>query len=839
LVAKELEGKGFEVTLKLNVTSSQLKSVLEEFYVVKGADKNARLMVWFAGHGETVGGEGYLVPIDAPRNSTGPQFKLRALSLRRFGEFVRQAEAKHAMAVFDSCFAGTIFGTTRDKPPPAVTRSTGLPVRQFLTSGDAGESVSDDGTFRKLFIRALRGEERADANGDGYLTGSELGNYLGDRVVNLQIGQTPRYGKLRDPDYDRGDFVFALGQPTSSVAAPKSGSGFKLDDLQDQQKQEQIKQAWATKLAEMKAAYQQAQKFDEGSASAELKVTAWQRFVTAFAEDNPFSEEDDLIRRLGASRAEHWMSRQVASVTTTPPKPKASSPINPAVGLFAGQYRPGDTFKDCDDCPEMVVVPAGKFQMGDLNGAGRNSELPVHQVTIPRPFAVGKFEVTQAQWSAVMGNNRSEFKGNHRPVEKVSWNDVQEYLKKLNSRLWLTDKQHRYRLLSESEWEYVARAGTTTKYHFGNSISRSQASYDVNFKEGTANIGSYQPNEFGLYDMHGNVEEWVEDCWSANYSGAPTDGSAWLKEKVNCSYRRLRGGSWVVGPRSVRIAGRNYSNPQSRGPSFGFRVARSLPQPLPAMPIKPAVGVYPSKYKPGDNLKDCDECPEMVVVPAGTFRMGDLSGDGISDEKPVHRVTISHPFAVGKFEVTQAEWQAVMGNNPSGFKGNNRPVEYVSWDEVQGYLKRLNDRLGLGGRPDRYRLLSESEWEYAARAGTTTKYPFGNSISLSQAKYRGWDRYRGWEKHAVNVGSYPPNVFGLHDMIGNVWEWVEDCWNVDYWAAPADGSAWKTGNCRFRVLRGGSFFDNRLNLRTSSRNRSNTLSRVTYLGFRVARTLPR
>ena len=265
LVAKELEGKGFEVTLKLNVTSSQLKSVLEEFYVVKGADKNARLMVWFAGHGETVGGEGYLVPIDAPRNSTGPQFKLRALSLRRFGEFVRQAEAKHAMAVFDSCFAGTIFGTTRDKPPPAVTRSTGLPVRQFLTSGDAGESVSDDGTFRKLFIRALRGEERADANGDGYLTGSELGNYLGDRVVNLQIGQTPRYGKLRDPDYDRGDFVFALGQPTSSVAAPKSGSGFKLDDLQDQQKQEQIKQAWATKLAEMKAAYQQAQKFD-GSA---------------------------------------------------------------------------------------------------------------------------------------------------------------------------------------------------------------------------------------------------------------------------------------------------------------------------------------------------------------------------------------------------------------------------------------------------------------------------------------------------------------------------------------------------------------------------------------------
>jgi hypothetical protein len=224
LVAVELERQGFEVTLKRNLTSTQLKSVLEEFYIVKGADKNARLMVWYAGHGETVNGEGYLVPVDAPRITSGTAFKRKALSLRRFGEYVRQAEAKHAMAVFDSCFAGTIFGSTRSKPPPAVTRSTGLPVRQFLTSGDAGETVSDDGTFRKLFIRALRGEERADANGDGYLTGSELGNYLGDRVVNLQMGQTPRYGKLRDPDYDRGDFVFSLGGPAKKskpVAADK------------------------------------------------------------------------------------------------------------------------------------------------------------------------------------------------------------------------------------------------------------------------------------------------------------------------------------------------------------------------------------------------------------------------------------------------------------------------------------------------------------------------------------------------------------------------------------------------------------------------------------------
>ena len=158
--------------------------------------------------------------------------KLAALSLRRFGEFVRLAEAKHALAVFDSCFAGTIFEAQRALPPPAITRATTLPVRQFLTSGDAGQTVSDDGTFRKLFLRALRGEERANGNGDGYLTASELGLFLSDRMVNLRLGQTPRYGKLRDPDYDRGDFVFVLPNAEGGAGAPAVEAGVVGVDLQ-------------------------------------------------------------------------------------------------------------------------------------------------------------------------------------------------------------------------------------------------------------------------------------------------------------------------------------------------------------------------------------------------------------------------------------------------------------------------------------------------------------------------------------------------------------------------------------------------------------------------------
>ena len=220
LVATELRKRGFDVTFETDLKSAELKSAFEEFFILKGTDPTARLFVWFAGHGHTIEDEGYLVPADAPSPETNKAlFKLKALNMRRFGEYVREAESKHAFAVFDACFAGTIFSTQRSRPPPAIAHATTMPVRQFLTSGDANQKVSDDGKFRKLFLRALRGEEkRADANGDGYVTATEIGLFLQDRVTNLtRTRQTPRYGKLNDEDYDLGDFVFAM--PRGAVAA--------------------------------------------------------------------------------------------------------------------------------------------------------------------------------------------------------------------------------------------------------------------------------------------------------------------------------------------------------------------------------------------------------------------------------------------------------------------------------------------------------------------------------------------------------------------------------------------------------------------------------------------
>jgi formylglycine-generating enzyme required for sulfatase activity len=236
----------------------------------------------------------------------------------------------------------------------------------------------------------------------------------------------------------------------------------------------------------------------------------------------------------------------------------------------------------------MVVIPAGSFMMGSpanepewqSYGVPRGSyELPQHGVTLG-PFAIGKTEVTFAQWDAcVAAGGCNAYKPSDqgwgrgsRPVVNVSWKDAQAYID------WLgRETGQPYRLPSEAEWEYAARAGTTTRYAFGDAITPKDANYGLNVGK-TTEVGTYPPNAFGLYDMHGNVWEWVEDVWHDSYSGAPTDGSAWTDGKgENSSRNRVdRGGSWDDYQRSYRSAGRNWIEPDIRYVNLGFRVARTL-----------------------------------------------------------------------------------------------------------------------------------------------------------------------------------------------------------------------------------------------------------------------
>jgi eukaryotic-like serine/threonine-protein kinase len=226
---------------------------------------------------------------------------------------------------------------------------------------------------------------------------------------------------------------------------------------------------------------------------------------------------------------------------------------------------------------EMVQIPGGTFTMGSPVGEAKRSddEGPQHQVKVPG-FYMGRYEVTQAQYQGIMGSNPANFKGEKRPVEQVSWNDAIEFCKKLSQKTGRT-----YRLPSEAEWEYACRAGTTTPFYFGETITADLVNFDGNstyasapkgvYRQQTTEVGKFPPNAFGLYDMHGNVWEWCQDTYNKNYNGAPTDGSAWLTGEDN-TRKLLRGGSWSNDPEYCRSASRDGNNRVGRSVNIGFRV---------------------------------------------------------------------------------------------------------------------------------------------------------------------------------------------------------------------------------------------------------------------------
>ena len=270
----------------------------------------------------------------------------------------------------------------------------------------------------------------------------------------------------------------------------------------------------------------------------------------------------------------------------------------------------------------------------------------------------------------------------------------------------------------------------------------------------------------------------------------------------------------------------------------------------PVAPVRPAEvkpGVAAS-LQPGQEFKDCDKCPVMVVVPAGEFVMGspdDEGPDRNNDESPQHKVTIARPFAVGKYEVTFTEWDACVAGGgcqtnkqprDQGWDRGRRPVINVSWSDAKAYVAWLGKITGKS-----YRLLTEAEWEYAARAGTTTPYSTGPIITTQQANFSGketWrdDEAKGNRGQDVEVGSLPANAFGMHEMHGNVAEWVEDCYTGSYITARSDGSEFPPYNCSARVVRGGAWTDDAWLVRSANRLYSPLDYKSFDIGFRIART---
>jgi formylglycine-generating enzyme required for sulfatase activity len=569
---------------------------------------------------------------------------------------------------------------------------------------------------------------------------------------------------------------------------------------------------------------------------------------------------------------------------------------------------------------EMIWVEPGTFMMGQDGVA-----TPVHEVALTQGFYLGKYEVTQVQYEAVMTGNTdglnatpSNWPNNpNRPVEKVSHDDIQKFLTRLNTQqAGNIPEGWAYVLPTEAQWEYACRAGTTTAYSWGDSITTSNANYSDSGYSQTRDVGLYSANPWGFFDMHGNVREWTADWYAGYSSGAQTDPEG----PATGSNRVARGGSWHNPGTSLRSAYRTNYGPSTRYTYIGFRVGfQQVPADVasPEMSIlgdanitqlqgvawvDPGVeahdvrdgnlsgdvtvsgsvdvnttGTYTLTYTVSDAAGNqasltrtvnivagqasthsadlnASVALEMIWVEPGTFTMGSPTTEaGRSTNETQHEVTLTQGFYLGKYEVTQAQYEAVMTGNTDGLSAtpsqwpNNpdRPVEKVSWDDIQKFLIRLNSQQA-GNIPEgwAYVLPTEAQWEYACRAGTTTAYSWGDSITTDNANYSdsGYSQTR-------DVGQYSANPWGFFDMHGNVWEWTADWaaayfdmhgnvweWTADWSAAYSSGTQTDpegpaTGSTR--VNRGGSWSLSGTRLRSAYRNNSYPSLRSYNLGFRV------
>ena len=345
-------------------------------------------------------------------------------------------------------------------------------------------------------------------------------------------------------------------------------------------------------------------------------------------------------------------------------------------------------------------------------------------------------------------------------------------------------------------------------------------------------VGEKKPNAWGLYDMHGNVWEWCQD-WYAKYpTGAATDPQGPAQGDV----RVLRGGSWDLNPANCRSAIRSYGFQDIRYAN-SFRVVVGTASRTEAgvvwLSTQPAT-------KASTNTEICQVALpvdtldlgggvklEVVLIPAGKFIMGSQEREKLkyNNAKP-HEVTISHPFYMGKYVVTQDQYLEVMKNNPSIFKGMKNPVEHISWNDTKWFCKRVSEKSGKT-----VRLPTEAEWEYACRAGSTSEVYFSNSESLDD--YAWYSYNSNGTTHAV--GEKKPNAWGLYDMYGNVTEWCQDWYGEYATGAATDPTGPGPANDAGHVLRGGAWQYNGASCQSTSRNHGNDSDyhHYHYVGFRV------
>ena len=561
----------------------------------------------------------------------------------------------------------------------------------------------------------------------------------------------------------------------------------------------------------------------------------------------------DQDRTVAETQQETETSLASADPVPVEPIPEATSNADPAPAPAPDEPIPEATPKTAispDPAADLTglitnsigmqfkLIPAGEL-MGrpEDDPEKQPAETPQHLVQITQPFYLGIHEVTQEQYEKVTGKNPSHFKGATLPVEEVSWEDARQFCKKLSE----MDADHNYRLPTEAQWEYACRAGTTTRYSCGNELDSDCAWFRGNSGNQSHPVGEKRPNAWGLYDMHGNVWEWCSDghdidCYGDYPAVAPTGPSTG-------SVRVVRGGSCVDAARYCRSADRRGYWSGDRSGCLGFRVAlvpaesvpvsedtMSPPEPEPEPSLTPATP-EPAAELPEDHTNAIGM--QFKLIPAGEFMMGSPANDPdkSDDETPQHRVRITKPFYLSVCEVTQGEFEQVMEWNPSQFKGTTRPVEGVSWRLATEFCEKLSE---LDDRYD-YRLPTEAEWEYACRAGTTTRFSCGDELG---PEYAWFNQNSGLKSQPVEQKL--PNAWGLYDMHGNVQEWCQDRYDTEYYdnSPTVDPMGAERGHGD-RVIRGGGMLGGAKNCRSADRRGGDTHSDKSRIGFRVVSVLGR
>lgn len=478
----------------------------------------------------------------------------------------------------------------------------------------------------------------------------------------------------------------------------------------------------------------------------------------------------------------------------------------------------------------LVLVLPGSFMMGSEKGFV--DESPVHKVSITRAFCIGKTEVTQKQYKEITGENPSMSVGEDKPVEQVSWDNAMDFCRKLSEiehKKGNLPEYLEYRLPTEAEWEYCCRAKSDEDFCFGADETQlaDYAWYKKNSDNSTQVVASKRPNSFGLHDMHGNVAEWCLDRYSEYSADEQKDPSGAAKGED----RIWRGGSFNADSSDCRSAIRNISQQNSRSKNRGFRIVLS------SLSHKSSVETPANdKTDPADRALQARKswiasAPlKLITVPAGAFMMG--SEKGQNREKPVHRVVISREFYIGATEVTQAQYRAYMGVNPSVFRGDDLPVDMVSWWDAMEFCRRLTaSEREKGNLPSGlvYRLPTEAEWEYCCRAGSTTEFCFGDG-DLQLSEYAWFHQNSDSKTHPV--ATKKPNAWGIYDMHGNVAEWCLDWYSKQY-SSEEQTDPQGEGQYLGRVYRGGAWSQDSLACRSANRTTSVPTSVAAHLGFRI------